>query len=442
MSDSPEIEQLRNFEDSLLSDENAKPKQYILMGLLLFLGLGALYWIWASEQVETVNPLNSDEEFRTTTFRPESFVRDNGEVVLPEPEPESNVLVLPPPPPPIIEETVVESTEFTVPPPPPPAPLRIDEPAPEPQQEVIIPPESPVIVVENGEEVPLEPEFPERWKSASVVVDNSSANPQAADADGDGQPDQPLVSGSDPSSQFLANVANTADRGAQARKIERIDAFVPEGTLLPAILETAINSDLPGQVRAVVSKDVYSFDGRRVLIPTGTRIIGEYNSSVVTGQSRIFVVWSRLLRDDGVSIRLNSIGADSLGRAGVTGFVDKKFAERFGASILLSVIGGATSFVAGLGENDVNIGSNNTIGDSGGSDGENASQIARETLSSTFAELANTALEDSIDIPPTIHVDQGERVFVYVRQDLDFSALYKSPLEEEIEQIKLERGIK
>lgn len=88
--------------------------------------------------------------------------------------------------------------------------------------------------------------------------------------------------------------------------------MVPEGTLIPGILETAIVSDLPGQIRAIVSEDVYSFDGRRVLIPTGTRLIGEYQSEITQGQNRIFVIWTRMLRDDGVSVRLNSIGADSL----------------------------------------------------------------------------------------------------------------------------------
>lgn len=438
MADSPEIESLRRSDDAILSDDNAAPKQYVAMILFAFMGVGALYWIWASEQVEPVNPLNNEEEFRTTTFRPPSFVRDGEQIVQPEPEPDDNVLVLPPPPPPIVAEPEVESVEFRVPPPQPPRPPRIDENVPPPPApEVAPPPPEPVITQQNGDVVPVEPVFPERWKSASVVVDTST---QAAtvDQDGDGLPDDPLVAGQDASSQFLARVSNTRDRGAQARQIDRIDAFIPEGTLIPAILETAINSDLPGQIRAITSKDVYSFDGRRVLIPTGTRLIGEYNSSVETGQSRIFIVWSRLLRDDGVTIRLNSIGADNLGRAGVTGFVDKKFRERFGAAILLSVVGGVSSFISGLGSNDIDVGSNNN--NSG--DAENGEQIARDTLSQTFADLANTALEDSLDIPPTIHVDQGERLFVFVRQDLDFSALYKSPLEEEIEQIRLERGIK
>ena len=146
---------------------------------------------------------------------------------------------------------------------------------------------------------------------------------------------------------------------------------MPEGTLIPGILETAIVSDLPGQMRAIVSQDVYSFDGRRVLIPTGTRLIGEYQSEIIRGQKRIFVVWTRMLRDDGVSVRLNSIGADSLGRAGLTGHVDNKFRERFGAAILLSIVGAGASYLTGYG-------SEAAAGDS--DDAQQAEELARQTI--------------------------------------------------------------
>jgi len=97
-----------------------------------------------------------------------------------------------------------------------------------------------------------------------------------------------------------------------------------------------------------VREDVWSFDGRRVLIPAGTKLIGDYRSGITRGQTRIFVVWTRLLREDGVSVQLGSIGATiSAGRAG--GFVDQHYVERFGASILLSVVGGASQFIATLG---------------------------------------------------------------------------------------------
>ncbi|MDB4273622.1 type IV secretion system protein VirB10, partial [bacterium] len=273
-------------------------------------------------------------------------------------------------------------------------------------------------------------EFPERLRSKLIVLDNPASSGPGTLTGGEGE--GLSVAGEDRSSKFLAAATSLSDRSAKARRIARIDALVPEGTLIPGILETAIVSDLPGQVRAIVSQDVYSFDGRRVLIPTGTRLIGEYQSEIMRGQTRIFVVWSRMLRDDGVTVRLNSIGADSLGRSGLTGRVDKKFRERFGAAILLSVVGAGASYLTGYG-------SQTASGDS--DDAQRAEELARETLAQTFSDMANQALGDSLRIPPTISVSQGERIFVFVRQDLDFSALYEDPVDEALKEIRRERGL-
>ena len=209
------------------------------------------------------------------------------------------------------------------------------------------------------------------------------------------------------SSKFLAAAASIGDRSAQAKRTERIDALVPEGTLIPGILETAIVSDLPGQVRAIVSQDVYSFDGRRILIPTGTRLIGEYQSEITRGQTRIFVVWTRMLRDDGVSVRLNSIGADSLGRAGLTGRVDKKFRERFGAAILISVIDGTVQAIA------------NAQTSSNG-DGTTV-QFNPNGSGSIMTEI----LKNTVDVPPTVVKNQGERIQIMVARDVDFRSVYE-----------------
>ncbi|CAG0987072.1 MAG: TrbI/VirB10 family protein [Rhizobiaceae bacterium] len=404
MKRSPELEALGQGDDSVIADHAVRRKQLVGGAVLVLLGIAAGYLVLAGRQPPVRDMLDGDEEFTTTTFRPPSFVRE-GE---PEPEPPAPEIVQippPPPPPPPAEET--DTTEFDVPPPPVPG-------TPPPPEAV---------------EAPAE-EFPERFRSKLVVIDNPTANGQGNLTGNEGE--GLTVAGEDRSSKFLAAASSIGDRSAKARKIERIDALVPEGTLIPGILETAIVSDLPGQVRAIVSQDVYSFDGRRILIPTGTRLIGEYQSEITRGQTRIFVVWTRMLRDDGVSVRLNSIGADSLGRAGLTGRVDKKFRERFGAAILLSIVGAGASYLTGYG-------SEAAAGDSG--DSQNAEELARETLAQTFSDMANQALGDSLRIPPTISVSQGERIFVFVRQDLDFSAMYEDPVTEALKEIRRERGL-
>ena len=157
----------------------------------------------------------------------------------------------------------------------------------------------------------------------------------------------------DANRKFLKNAENDVVR-ARATKNHRTDALVPQGFMIRGILETAISSDLPGNVRATTTEDVYSFDGRRVLIPKGTMLTGEYRSGLNRGQSRIFIVWTRMLRADGVSLMLGSYGTDSLGRSGLTGEVDKHFLDRFGNAALLTITGGVAQFVAQLGQNNQN----------------------------------------------------------------------------------------
>jgi type IV secretion system protein VirB10 len=107
-------------------------------------------------------------------------------------------------------------------------------------------------------------------------------------------------------------------------------------------------------VRAVTSEDVRSLDGRRVIVPAGSRLIGEYKSGLANGQTRVFIVWTRILRSDGVSVQLGSYGTDDLGRSGLTGEVDKHYFERFGAAIMLSVIEGGAQYIGNLGTNQSN----------------------------------------------------------------------------------------
>ena len=406
MKRSPELEALASNDDPVVAGSSVRGKHLAGGAILILTGLAAAYLVLASERTPVRDMLEGDEEFKTTTFRPPSFVREGDD----EPGPDlaaPEIVQIPLPPPPASTEDV-DTTRFDVPPPPAPDGL----PAPSEPAEVAA------------------EEFPSRLRSNLVVIDRSASSDTGTLTGGGGE--GLTVAGEDRSSKFLSAAVGLGDRGAKARKIERIDALVPEGTLIPGILETAIISDLPGQVRAIVSQDVYSFDGRRVLIPTGTRLIGEYQSEIMRGQTRIFVVWTRMLRNDGISVRLNSVGADSLGRAGLPGRVDKKFRERFGAAILLSIVGAGASYLTGYGSEAAG---------GAGDDAQNAEERARETLAQTFSDMANEALNDSLRIPPTISVNQGERIFVFVRQDLDFSAQYEDPVTEALKEIHRERGL-
>ena len=400
--------------------------------------LGALilagYLVWTGMRSHQPGFLNPDnEEFRTTPFpapslSPPPVPRDQGRVVL-EPPP------APPPPP----EPVA--------PLPPPGPPR-----------VIVQPQALPAPADDSEARRLAEEERRRWerfRAGSIVVDQSNEvalNPEAAAAR-IGDPN--ALREADPNRQFLERTATAMVETAQASRNRRIDALVPQGTLIRGVLETAVNSDLPGMVRAVVTEDVWSHDGRRILIPAGARLVGDYRSGIARGQTRVFIVWTRMLRADGVSVQLGSTGADDLGRAGQAGFVDTKWVERFGSAIVLSLVGAASQFIAGLGVRDTSgTGSTTTVTDpvtglvtttqAGGSQltqADRARQIAAQTTSQTLTQIAQEALRDSISIPPTIHLDQGSRVIVFVRRDLDFSAFYPDPLREALREIQAERRL-
>lgn len=199
--------------------------------------------------------------------------------------------------------------------------------------------------------------------------------------------------------RFAARVGGEDVEVASAQRMAGLDRMVPQGAIVGAVMETALNSDLPGYVRAITQRDVYSFDGSAVLIPAGSRVIGQYKSGVAQGASRVFILWTRLIRPDGVSIDLASPAIDDLGRGGIGGKVNRHFLQRFGGAILTSVLS------AGINAAAASLSGGSTI--IVGSAGEAAS-------------LASQASRTE-DIPPTITTRQGARVRIFVARDLDFS---------------------
>jgi len=201
--------------------------------------------------------------------------------------------------------------------------------------------------------------------------------------------------------RFAARVTGSAADSTQAYRLKNVSHVVPQGTVIPAVLETALDSDLPGSVRGIVSRDVKSFDGSRILVPRGSTLIGQYKSAMAEGQSRAFVIWSRVITPVGVAVDIGSPATDRLGRGGLDGDVDTHFFRRFGASIMLSVL---------------DVGLPAVIGSRSG--GNTNLIIASPTQASRIAEIA---LQRQINIPVTIRVPAGAPVQVFVARDLDFS---------------------
>lgn len=247
----------------------------------------------------------------------------------------------------------------------------------------------------------------ERLRSPQLIIDKTVGTQRgsvyAASATADSAESASLMMGEgDSNVAFAGQYENPDIETAHATQIQNLGSLISQGTMIPGILETAIQSDLPGMVRAIVSENVYGHDGSYILIPKGARLIGRYRSGLIRGQTRVFVIWSRVLRQDGVSVNIGSMGTDDLGRSGLSGDLDTHFFERFGSSILLSLIdAGLQIGVNGLGD-------------------QNSATLALES-GDDFSKSAEIALENSVAIPPTIHVDQGKRIKVFVAKDLDFS---------------------
>ena len=195
--------------------------------------------------------------------------------------------------------------------------------------------------------------------------------------------------------QFAQRLVGDAS-SATATSMEAPGATVAQGTLISAVLETAINSDLPGYVRAVISRDVRSFDGRSLLIPRGSHVIGEYKSGLAVGQTRAFVLWTRLLRPDGVSVALGSPATDTAGSNGLPGKVNTHFGQRFGAAVLLSSISAGGQAAGG---------------------GSGATLVIAGP-----AQAATSIVQHDVNIPPTVKVAAGQPIRIFVARDLDFSS--------------------
>lgn len=296
---------------------------------------------------------------------------------------------------------------------------------------------SPMVVTEAGQ-------------SADMMAQEDQAKPPA-----EGEKSAGTFQDTNPNGQFLSAMAAKPVEIAKAEQNKRIDALVPQGTMIRGVLETAVQTDLPGMVRAVTTEDVWSFDGRRVLLPSGTRMIGEYNAGIAQGQTRAFIVWNRVLRADGVSLNLGSIGTDELGRSGSGGDVNNHYLKRFGAAGVLSLISAGTQIIAASGSRQTiggtrisSIPDPNRPGqyititaptDSGIKGSDLAMQGAALAVQN-FTQLAQEALKAQLNIQPTITINQGTPVAIFVRRDLDFSELYPDPVKEKLKELKQGRG--
>ncbi len=192
--------------------------------------------------------------------------------------------------------------------------------------------------------------------------------------------------------------AGQEEAPVRATRLRNRGGLIPQGTLIPAVLETPIDSTKPGLARAIVTRDARGFDGSRVLIPRGSRLIGETSADVSPGQRRILVKWTRLIRPDGAAIRIASPAADSRGGTGIAGQVNTHVFDRLLNAVLQSTLSIAVARASRPGANSDSI----YVGVPG-----------------QLGQAGQTLLPD-VAKAPTIRARAGTEITVFVARDLDF----------------------
>jgi len=174
-----------------------------------------------------------------------------------------------------------------------------------------------------------------------------------------------------------------------------------KGSTLDCVLETAIDSTVPGITTCQLTRDIYSDNGKVLLLDRGSQLVGEYSGELRQGQARMFMLWTRARTPNGVVVNLDSPAIDELGRSGVDGHIDTFFWKRFGAAILMSV-----------------------LSDSIDASRKSGNSIYLNNTGKAAEKVVESMLQQQANIRPRLVRNQGTRIQVMVARDLDFSEVY------------------
>ena len=211
------------------------------------------------------------------------------------------------------------------------------------------------------------------------------------------------INSQDSKQAFLKNPGSDDDYLENSKKKPRSSFEVKAGSYIPAALMTGINSDLPGNVNAQVTENVYdSVTGNYLLIPQGAKLVGEYNSNLSFGQQRVQVVWNRIIFPDGKSIEIEKMqGADMAGFTGFHDKVDNHYLRIYGNAVLLSLMGAGYDILNQKAEQSTD---------------------PRETVAASvgqkLADVSEQSLQKNMDVQPTVIIDPGYKFKIFVMKDM------------------------
>lgn len=197
----------------------------------------------------------------------------------------------------------------------------------------------------------------------------------------------------------------TATPRARAGMLGNRSLILAQGAKIDCAGDTAFDSTEAGISTCTVTKNVYSDDGKVVLIERGSQINSEYRSNLSPGQKRAFILAARIKTPNGVTVQIDSPAADALGRMGIDGYVDNHWGQRIGAALLLGMTQDAIGYLATRG-------------------GNSNSSVVYQNTEQQGNDMATRVLDRTISIPPTLTQNQGAEFTIVVARDLDFGTVY------------------
>lgn len=197
-----------------------------------------------------------------------------------------------------------------------------------------------------------------------------------------------------------------------AQPLRHPDTLMQRGTYIRCVLETRIISDIPGYASCLVTEPVYSFNGQRLLLPKGSKVLGTYDRGPMG--DRMAVIWDRIITPNGIDVNMASPGIDNLGGAGIPGYYDAHWGQRISSALLISMLSDAFKYEA------AEHGPKTTSIAAGG---VAVQQPFESNTAQTVQNLANQAVQAAANRAPTVTINQGTIVYVYVAKDVDFSGV-------------------
>ncbi|MDR6935013.1 TrbI/VirB10 family protein [Luteibacter sp. 3190] len=209
----------------------------------------------------------------------------------------------------------------------------------------------------------------------------------------------------------IAYTAKDLPEVSTATPLQHPDTLMVRGTFIRCVLETRIITDMPGFTSCVVTEPIYSFTGKRMLLPKGSKVLGKYEME--PNGPRVAVIWDRIVTPTGIDVNMASPGIDTLGGAGHPGHYDAHWGSRIGSALLISLLSDAFKYEAAEhGPRQTQI-----------SNGVVTQSPFESNTADTVQQLANQAVRRAANRPATVTINQGTVLAIYVAKDVDFTGV-------------------